>query len=54
MFYIFTFFGIIGLLFFQDYIRDGNFWPILYFIGLIIIFLVKQYLEDKELKKRNH
>ena len=53
LYVIIAFLGIIGLLFFQSYFQYGEIWPIFYFIGLIILFLVKQYLEDKELKNRH-
>lgn len=53
MFYIIAFLGFIGLLFLQSYLQNGEIWPILYFIGLIILFLVKQHLEDKDLKNRH-
>ncbi len=54
-----AFLGLVALLFIQDYFQFGLIWPAIYFVGLIILFLVKQYLEDKNIEreqseKRNH
>ncbi len=50
---------LISLLLFQDYIQWGTIIPIIFFIGLIIYFLIKQYAQDEKIKreqeeKRNH
>jgi hypothetical protein len=41
MFIVIGFLIFIGLLFFQNYLQFGDILPIIYFIGLIIIFLIK-------------
>jgi len=40
---------LMGLLLIQDYIRWETILPIIFFIGLIAWFLIKQHLEDKDI-----
>jgi len=44
---------LLGVLYLQDYFQFGSVWPIFYFIGLIIMFFIKQHIEDKELIRKN-
>ncbi len=54
MWIVVAFLGLIALALVQDYFQFGLVGPIIYFLGLIILFLIKQHKEEKELFRKHH